>query len=206
MAAQLGNKQKAYICSGADDITSTTDAIWLGCETANSANRTQEAVECSDKSDTWAKFIAAKRAGTFEVTVYADNGDPGQIEALKGIYVNEIVHFAVAVKSSDFDEIEYGDCIVTAVSDTNDFGSVSTRTVSLQATGPYNYYPGWDVEETDETPAPDSAEAPEELVEEIPEEPEAEQEPEPEPEQEPVEELPEEVTPTEEPAAEEEQE
>ena len=195
MAAQLGNNRKAYICSGADDITSTTDAIWLGCETSNNINRSQEAIECSDKSDTWAKFIAAKRSSTFEVTVYADNGDPGQIEALKGIHVNEIVHFAVAVKSSDFEEIEYGDCIVTGVSDTNDFGAVSARTISLQATGPYNYYPGWDDEEEETEPAvpEDAAEEPvEEIPEEVPEEVAEEVE-------EPIEEVPEEVPTEEEP-------
>jgi hypothetical protein len=113
--------------------------------------------------------------------------------------------------ANDFEDMEYGRCVVTGISDTNDFGAVSTRTISLQADGELEHYPEWEEDEIiDETPAPDSAEAPEELVEEIPEEPEAEQEPEqepePEPEQEPVEELPEEVTPTEEPAAEEEQE
>ena len=194
MAAQLGNNQKAYICSGADDITSTTDAIWLGCETSNNINRAQDAVECSDKSDTWAKFLSAKRSATFEVTVYADNTDAGQIEALKGIHVNDVVHFAVAVKSSDFDEIEYGDCIVTGVSDTNDFGAVSTRTISLQATGPYNYYPGWDEEEEETEPAvPEESEEPieepaEEVPEQVTEEP-VEEEPVAE-EEEPAEEVP----------------
>lgn len=191
MSAQLGNIQKAYICSGADDITNVTDAIWIGCETSNNVNRTQDAVECSDKSSNWAKFLSAKRAGTFEVTAYADNADPGQVEALKGIHVNDKVHFAVAViGNDDFDDMEYGDCIVTAISDTHDFGAVATRTISLQATGPLAHYPEW---EEDEEPTPED----EQPVEETPEQP-VEEQPE-----DVVEEPAEEVPTEEEPAVEE---
>ena len=194
MSAQLGNKQKAYICSGADDITTVSDAIWIGCETSNNANRTQEAVECSDKSSNWAKFLSAKRAGTFEVTAYADNGDAGQVEALKGIHVNDKVHFAIAVSGADdWDDMEYGDCIVTAISDTNDFGAVATRTISLQATGPLNHYPEWEEEEVEEAPE-ESAEEP---GEETPEQP-VEEQPEDvveEPAEVPVEEQPSEEEP-----------
>ena len=154
MAAHLGNTRKAYICSGADDITSTQDAIWLGCETGNTLNRTQEAVECSDKSNNWAKFLRAKRSGTFEVTVYADNDDDGQKEAINGIVAGSVVHFAVGVPGvDDFSEMEYGDCIVTAVSNTNDFGAVSARTISLQVKGALNRYPDEEEPEEDDTPA-----------------------------------------------------
>ena len=151
MAAQLGNKQKAYICGLAEDITSQTDAIWIGCETANSANRTQEAVECSDKGDAWAKFIAAKRSGTFEVTAYADNENAGQVEALNGLHINGKVYFAIAVDgANDFEDMEYGVCVVTGISDTNDFGSVSTRTISLQADGELEHNPVWEEDEAED--------------------------------------------------------
>ena len=151
MAATLGNTQKAYICSGADDITSVQDAVWLGCETSNTINRAQEAAECSDKSSQWAKFLSAKRSGTFEVTVYADNDDAGQIMALQGLFVGGVVHFAVGVTGTDeWADMEFGDCVVTAVSDTNDFGAVSSRTISLQATGPLAPYPTWDEDEDDD--------------------------------------------------------
>ena len=151
MAAELGNRRKAYICSGADDITDQNDAIWIGCETSSSLSRTQDAVECSDKSTDWAKFLSAKRSGTFEVTAYADNGDDGQVEALKGIHTNDKVHFAIAKSgANDFDDMEYGDCVVTAISETHDFGAVSTRQVSLQATGPLNRYPEWEEDEEDD--------------------------------------------------------
>lgn len=152
MAATLGNTQKAYICSGADDITNVQDAVWLGCETSNTINRAQEAAECSDKSSQWAKFLSAKRSGTFEVTVYADNDDAGQIMALQGLFVGGVVHFAVGAPSGsdDWAEMEFGDCVVTAVSDTNDFGAVSSRTISLQATGPLTPYPLWEEDEEDD--------------------------------------------------------
>ena len=151
MAATLGNTQKAYICSGADDITNIQDAIWLGCETSNTVNRAQDAVECSDKSTQWAKFLSAKRSGSFEVTVYADNNDAGQVEALNGIFVGNIVHFAIGAQSADdWAEMEFGDCVVTAVGDTNDFGAVASRTISLQVTGALAPYPSWEEDEEDD--------------------------------------------------------
>ena len=157
MAAKLGNYTKAYICGGAEDITYAPDAIWLGCETANTANRSQEAIESSDKSTNWAKFLKGKRSGTFEVTVYADNDDPGQIEALNGLYINQRVQFAIGEMSSnpsDWVDMEYGICVVTGVSDTNDFGAVSSRTISLQATGPLDHYPEWEEEPEEEENEP----------------------------------------------------
>lgn len=162
MAAGLGNYQKAYIHStvtlhpaggSAYDVNRYT---WLGCETSNSVNRTQEAVECSDKSTGWAKFLSAKRAGTFEVTAYADNTDQQQVNMLKGLHNGAKVEFFVGQVEDDQDlngnqlpvEGEYGECIVTAISDTNDFGAVSSRQITLQATGELTHYP--DLEEEEE--------------------------------------------------------
>lgn len=148
MAAKLGNVNKAYICSGADDITNPQDVKWLGCETSNNLNRTQEAIECSDKGDTWAKFLSGKRAGTFEVTVYADNNDPGQVDAIAGLHAGEKVHFAIGTISGDaFGDSEFCDCVVTGVSDTNDFGAVSTRTISLQSSNLIDHNPEWEEDE-----------------------------------------------------------
>lgn len=136
--ASLGNKRKAYICAVADDITSFENAIWLGGETANSLNRTQEAVECSDKSSDWAKFLSGKRGGTFEVTVYADNADEGQVLALNALHLGSKVKYAAGVElAGDWDANDY-DCgtgVVTAVSDTNDFGAVASRQITMQADG-----------------------------------------------------------------------
>ena len=153
MAATLGNNLKAYLCETAGDITAAQDAVWLGCETSNTVNRAQDAVECSDKSTQWAKFLSAKRSGSFEVTVYADNDDPGQVIALQGLFVGGKVQFAVGVMgANDWADMEFGDCVVTAVSDTNDFGAVSSRQITLQATGPLTPYPEWpDEEEEDDS-------------------------------------------------------
>ena len=150
MAAELGNRRKAYICAYADDITDADDAIWIGCETSNTRGLSQDAVECSDKSSDWAKFLRAKRSGTFEVTAYADNGDDGQVEALKGLFNGTKVKFAVAKETAgDFDEYEYGVGVVTAISDTHDFGAVSSRQISIQADGDMHYYFGMDDEDNE---------------------------------------------------------
>lgn len=152
MAATLGNNLKAYLCEAAGDITASQDAVWLGCETSNTFNRAQEAVECSDKSTQWAKFLSAKRSGTFEVTVYADNDDPGQVMALQGLFVGGKVQFAVGVMgTNDWADMEYGECVVTAASDTNDFGAVSSRQITLQATGPLGRTPEWEEDEEDDS-------------------------------------------------------
>ena len=152
--ASLGNNQKAYICDLAGDITYGQDAIWLGGETANALNRGQEAVECSDKSDGWAKYIAAKKSGTFEVTVYADNTNEGQVLALNSLHLGSKVRYAVGVNlDSDEhgDDYEYGIGVVTAVSDTNDFGAVASRQITIQSDRSIN--PGYLEEEEIGEPA-----------------------------------------------------
>ena len=52
MAAILGNKNRFYVKIGTADTYT-----WLVGEQSNSVNRTQEAVETSDKSTDWAQFI-----------------------------------------------------------------------------------------------------------------------------------------------------
>lgn len=151
MAAILGNKNKAYIrttVEGEDVYT------WLGCETGSNVDRSQEAVECSDKSDTWAKFIPAARGGTFQVNCYADNTDDGQVLALKGLHEGtRVVVFIGQLEEDDEDALvptegELGSAVVTGISDTNDFGSVAARTINLTLDGPLTHYP----EEENQTP------------------------------------------------------
>ena len=55
MAAKLGNTVKCYIGSG---------HTWLAGEQSNSVNRTQEAIEVSDKSTDWAQYIPGKKGAT----------------------------------------------------------------------------------------------------------------------------------------------
>lgn len=144
--ARLGNITKFYIRSAHTSGTPPTTAYhytWLGCETANSLNRTQEAVECSDKSDTWARFIAGKRGGTIEATAYADNDDTQQAGLLDSLHNGTKVWVLIGISESSMaidesDEIVEGDLmrgVITAISDTNDFGACASRQFSLTLDG-----------------------------------------------------------------------
>lgn len=137
MAKQLGNHIKAYIrCESVED--SLDVYTWLGGEQSNSVNRTAEAVEVSDKSDDWAQFIAGKRGATIEITVFADADDAAQLASIEALVAGARVEYAIGGINEDDDEPEFGEsgvAIITAVSDTNDFGSVASRTISLTATG-----------------------------------------------------------------------
>lgn len=135
MAASLGNTKKAYI-----KISSTY--TWLACEQSNSLNITQEAVETSDKSTAWAQFLAGKKGATAEITVFADNNDSAQKAALKGIFNGASVDVYIGVLNGT--TLTSGDAfnaIVTGVSDTNDFGAVSSRTISVTANGAVSHTP-----------------------------------------------------------------
>lgn len=135
MAASLGNNFKAYV-----KVSSTY--TWLGCEQSNSIDRTQEAVEVSDKSTAWAQFIAGKKGATGQMTVFADNSDNAQQQALKGLYNGvEIDFFLGTLSGSSPSSGEVGKAIITGVSDTNDFGAVSTRTISFTVNGALTHYP-----------------------------------------------------------------
>ena len=129
MAASLGNTKKAYI-----KVSSTY--TWLACEQSNSLNITQEAVETSDKSTAWAQFLAGKKGAT------ADNNAAAQKAALKGIFNGASVDVYIGVLTGT--TLTSGDAfnaIVTGVSDTNDFGAVSSRTISVTANGAVSHTP-----------------------------------------------------------------
>lgn len=140
MPAILGNRNKFYVRIG--DATSYT---WLTGEQSNSVNRTQEAIEVSDKSTDWAQFIGGKKGATIEVTIFADNSDPAQVEILKGLYNGTTVKFFVGQLTSGTpptpSDGEVGEAIVTSIGDTNDFGAVAGRNCSLTVTGPLTHYP-----------------------------------------------------------------
>lgn len=153
MAARLGNKEKFYIRTVYTDTSTTPSTTayhfaWLGCETANSLNRTAEAVECSDKSSNWAKFIAGKLGATIEATAYADNEDEQQAALLDALHTGlKVWVFTGQAEPSESDaeddEIIEGDLmqgVVTAVSDTNDFGAVASRNFSLTVDGEVTHY------------------------------------------------------------------
>lgn len=129
MSAVLGNVNRIYIKVG-------STLTWLTGEQSNSVNRTQEAIEVSDKSTAWAQFIGGKKGATIEATIFADNSDSAQAAVLDGLEDGTPVEFFVGQLSSGSPSSgDAGNAIVTAVSDTNDFGAVSTRNVSLTVTG-----------------------------------------------------------------------
>jgi predicted secreted protein len=127
--AVLGNTKKAY-------IKVSNSYVWLGGEQSNSVNITAEAVEVSDKNSVWASFIAGKRGATVEITVFADNTDSAQSGALAALIAGTEVQWAVGnVNGTSVTSGDSGKAIVTSVSDTNDFGAVASRTISLTVTG-----------------------------------------------------------------------
>lgn len=140
MAAILGNKNKFYV-----KIGTATTYTWLTGEQSNNVNRTQEAIEVSDKSTDWAQFIGGKKGATIDVTIFADNADSAQQEILKGLYNGQKVQFFVGQlgtgQSPAPTDGEVGTAVVTAIGDTNDFGAVSTRNVSLTVDGALTHYP-----------------------------------------------------------------
>ena len=140
MSAILGNRNKFYVKVG-----SSESYTWLTGEQSNNVNRTQEAIEVSDKSSDWAQFIGGKKGATIEVTIFADNSDSAQTELLKGLHNGTTVKFFVGQLSSATSATptdgEVGEAIVTALSDTNDFGAVAGRNCSLTVTGALTHYP-----------------------------------------------------------------
>ncbi len=129
MAKALGNTKKAYI-----KVSSTY--TWLGGEQSNSLNRTAEAVEISDKSTEWAQFISGKKGATVEITVFADASDSAQNAAISALAAGTVVDWCIGtITGSAVTAGDYGKAIITAVSDTNDFGAVASRTISLTVTG-----------------------------------------------------------------------
>ena len=137
--AVLGNSRKAYITIG----SSGTPTTWLSGEQTNSFNRTAEAIEVSDKSTDWAQFIAGKKGATAEITVYTDDTSAGpQYNAIKALHQgSEVRVFIGVLNGSSASQGDVFTAIVTAISDTNDNGSVATRNISLTATGAVSHYP-----------------------------------------------------------------
>lgn len=138
MAAVLGNKRKAYI---------GTSHVWLTGEQSNSLSLASNKVEISDKSTVWQRFISGVKGATAEVTVYADNNDAQQIAVLTGFFKGEDVDVFIGTfvsgsgSGSGMVEGDAFSAVVDSVSDTNDNGSVSSRTIALTANGPVTHYP-----------------------------------------------------------------
>ena len=132
--AKLGNTMKAY-------ISVSSSYTWLTGEQSNSVNMTADAIEVSDKSTDWRQYIAGCKSGTIVITVFADNDDTVQKATIAAFRAGDVVDVFIGVLSGNTPQSgDAGNAIITAVSDTNDFGAVSTRNLSLQITGSLSHY------------------------------------------------------------------
>ena len=137
--AQLGNNNRFYI-----KIGSSSNYTWLAGEQNNSVNRTQEAIEVSDKSTIWTQYIAGKKGATIDGTIHADNSDAAQVAILQALHTGQDVQFFIGQLSSDApSDGELGSAVVTSIGDTNDFGAVASRSISLTVNGALTHYPAF---------------------------------------------------------------
>lgn len=139
--AQLGKSRKCYVGTS---LTGTW--TWLTGEQSSSFNRTQAAVETSDKSSDWQKFIGGIKGATAEVTVYTDDDDTQQKGLISSLAAgtNVFVFIGELTTSGSTATLSAGDAfeaIITGISDTNDNGSIASRSISLQVTGAPAHYP-----------------------------------------------------------------
>lgn len=137
----LGNNRRVYIVTGTTTLTYT----WLAGELNNAFNRTGEAVDTSDKSSDWAQFLAGKRGATASVTVHVDDTDTQQKAVLKALHngtkVKVFIGTLTGTTSLSPSEGDVFEALITGISDTNDNGAVSSRSINLTATGEVNHYP-----------------------------------------------------------------
>lgn len=136
----LGNARKFYLGTAAQG--GSTTYAWLAGEQNNSVNLNGNAIEVSDKSTVWQKFIAGVRGGTAEVTIYADDEDDQQKTLLGALIAGTNVLCFVGVLNNSAPSAGLAfEAVINSISDTNDNGAVSTRTVSLTITGAPTKYP-----------------------------------------------------------------
>lgn len=125
MGAILGNKRKCYIGSSA---TKT----WLAGEQSNSFDLNGNLVETSDKSSEWQTFISGIKGATASVTVFADDSSAEQSTAIGALIAGTKVFVCIGESESSGWSFE---AFVSSVSETNDNGAVSQRTINLTASG-----------------------------------------------------------------------
>ena len=141
--AELGNVRKFYLTTSKTGGTYT----WLKGEQNNNFNRTAEAIEVSDKSTAWAQFISGKKGATGSVTVFTDDTNDGPQHKLISSLHNGKTVFCFVGKVADGEssatptEGDIFEAVITGISDTNDYGSVASRSIDLTVTGEPTHYP-----------------------------------------------------------------
>lgn len=142
MAVKKGSDRRFYL-SSAQHATNT----WLDGEQTNSFNRSAETIDVTDKSSEWAQFIAGIRSATADVTVNLDNDSTSaQHDLLESFHDGDTVYCFIGTlgtgsSSSTPEEGDFFEAIITAISETNEKGGVSSRQLSLQVTGEPTHFP-----------------------------------------------------------------
>lgn len=137
--AELGNTRRVYIVTG-DGNTYTV----LKGEQNNSISRSSESIDISDKdSGAWGNTMPGKKSLTLDVTVYADNTDEQQKAMLNAFYADQVVKVFVGKlgEGNTPSEGELFEAVITSINDTNDAGTVATRSMSLASKGAPALYP-----------------------------------------------------------------
>ncbi len=137
--AKLGNARRFYLTTGKTGGTFT----WLKGEQNNSFNRSAEAIEVSDKSNDWAQFIPGKKGATASATVFTDDTSDGpQHKMLSSLHNGQTVYgFIGELSSTTPTEGDVFEAVITAISDTNDYGAVASRSIDMTITGEPTHYP-----------------------------------------------------------------
>ena len=105
-------------------------------------NRSAESIDISDKdTGSWGSTMAGKKSLTVDVTVYADNTE--QKVFLDAFYKDQTVKVFIGKLGTGNTpaEGEAFDAVITSISDTNDAGTVATRSMSLASKGEPTVYP-----------------------------------------------------------------
>ncbi len=146
--AELGNVRRFYLTTSKAGGTYT----WLKGEQNNAFNRTAEAIEVSDKSNDWAQFISGKKGATASATVFIDDtASEPQHKLISSLHNGKTVFCFVGKVteggSSTPTEGDMFEAVITGISDTNDYGSVASRSIDLTVTGDPAHYPTISTEE-----------------------------------------------------------
>ena len=134
--AKMGHSRKAYLTDSVISSTTTgvTEDDWVTGETSNSVNLNGNLIEVSDKSSgAWQKFISGVKGATIDVNVNVFDTDEKQKTLLSSFFAGQKVFVFIG----DLDSKTGYACeaLISSISETNDNGAVSTRSISLTANG-----------------------------------------------------------------------
>lgn len=134
--AKMGHSRKVYLTDEvvSSAATGVAEDDWVTGETTNSVNLNGNLIEVSDKSSgAWQKFISGVKGATIDVNVNVFDTDEKQKQLLASFFAGQKVFVFVGDLSS---KTGYAcEALISSISETNDNGAVSTRSISLTANG-----------------------------------------------------------------------